>query len=128
LIVRRRSDAHLEGHAGGRFGHGKARNGYLWTSNISGGSVLYRWHGGRDQDALIRLLGDGTDPFVPAPRVIECDGYAACPAWSRDKPGVTLAGCHAHLRRKFFEAKESRPRLPKPHDPYPAQEALRPAG
>ncbi|MCH1928009.1 transposase, partial [Shewanella sp. C31] len=40
-------------------GHGKARNGYLWTSNIPGGSVLYRWHEGRDQGALTGLLGDG---------------------------------------------------------------------
>lgn len=87
-------------------GCGKARNGYLWTSNIPGGSVLYRWHEGRDQGALTGLLGD--DRIT---RVIQCDGYSAYPAWSKDKPGVTLAGCHAHVRRKFFEAKDQDPKL-----------------
>jgi len=92
-------------------GNGKARNGYLWSSNIPGGSVLYRWHKGRDQGALTRLLGDGSDPSAPALRVIQCDGYSAYPAWSRDKPGIALAGCHAHVRRKFFEAKDQDPKL-----------------
>lgn len=87
-------------------GHGKARNGYLWTSNIPGGSVLYRWHQGRDQGALTSLLGDRA-----MDRIIQCDGYSAYPAWSRDKPGVTLAGCHAHVRRKFFEAQDQAPKL-----------------
>ncbi|MCB1134239.1 MAG: transposase, partial [Verrucomicrobiae bacterium] len=29
-------------------GTGKAQLGYLWTSNIPGGSVFYHWHDGRD--------------------------------------------------------------------------------
>jgi transposase len=87
-------------------GHGKARNGYLWTSNIPGGNVLYRWHEGRDRGALTGLLGDGG-----IKRIIQCDGYSAYPAWSRDKPGVTLAGCHAHARRKFHEARDQAPKL-----------------
>lgn len=68
--------------------------------------MLYRWHEGRDQGALTGLLGDGD-----MERIIQCDGYSAYPAWSKDKPGVMLAGCHAHVRRKFFEAQDQDPKL-----------------
>ncbi len=90
-------------------GAGKARTGYLWTSNIPGGSVYYHWQPGRDQSGITGVLGEsGTDP---PPRVIQCDGFSAYPAWAKDKPHITLMGCHAHVRRKFFEATEQSPRL-----------------
>ena len=44
-------------------------------------------------------------------RIIQCDGYSAYPAWAKDKPWIKLMGCHAHVRRKFFEATEQSPRL-----------------
>ncbi len=37
-------------------GTGKAQLGYLWTSNIPGGSVFYHWHGGRDAKGLDALF------------------------------------------------------------------------
>ena len=37
-------------------GSGKAQTGYLWTSNIPGGSVFYHWHDGRDAGGLDRTL------------------------------------------------------------------------
>ncbi len=41
----------------------------------------------------------------------QCDGYAAYPAWAKGKKHITLMGCHAHVRRKFFEAQDQSPRL-----------------
>ena len=88
-------------------GSGQAQTGYLWTSNIPGGTVMYHWRAGRDAGGIVDLFGEcGT-----AACTIQCDGYEAYPAWAKDKPHITLAGCHAHLRRKFFEAKEQEPKL-----------------
>lgn len=42
---------------------------------------------------------------------IQCDGYSAYRSFAADRKGaVALAGCWAHVRRKFFEALESSPR------------------
>lgn len=97
-------------------GSGKAQQGYLWTSNIPGGSVFYHWHDGRDAaglDALFenqnpQLTDEGVEQLAC---IIQCDGYSAYPAWARHKPWIKLMGCHAHVRRKFFEATEQSPRL-----------------
>ncbi len=97
-------------------GSGKAQQGYLWTSNIPGGSVFFHWHEGRDAtaiDALFEkptpaLTDESTREFI---HIIQCDGYSAYPAWAKHKPWIKLMGCHAHMRRKFFEATEQSPRL-----------------
>ncbi len=89
-------------------GSGKARTGYLWTSNIPGGSVLYHWRKSRDQGGITELSGESSDTTA---RVIQSDGYSAYPSWAKNKPHITLMGCHAHVRRKFFEAKDQSPRL-----------------
>jgi len=91
-------------------GHGKAKTGYLWVSNIPGGSVIYHWRKGRDQGGITDLFD--SDPSAAAnPTVIQSDGYSAYPAWARGKDHITLMGCHAHVRRKFFEAQDQSPRL-----------------
>lgn len=87
-------------------GQGKASLGYLWTSHIPGGSVYYEWHDSRGHECLEGLLGAGV-----AGRIVQCDGYAAYKTWATRHGGITLAGCHAHMRRKFFEAKEQSPQL-----------------
>lgn len=89
-------------------GSGRAQTGYLWTSNIPGGTVIYHWRAGRDAGGITELFGDNGDK---ASCTIQCDGYQAYPAWAKDKPEITLMGCHAHVRRKFFEAKDQQPRL-----------------
>jgi transposase len=91
-------------------GHGKTRTGYLWTSNIPGGSVLYHWQAGRDQSGITGLLGED-DPIAPLVRILQCDGFSAYPSWARGKAHITLMGCHAHVRRKFFEARDQSPKL-----------------
>jgi len=42
---------------------------------------------------------------------IQCDGYAAYSSFTQDRDKIELAGCWAHVRRKFFEAKEEAPVL-----------------
>ena len=101
-------------------GSGKTQTGYLWTSNIPGGSVFYHWHDGRDTAGMDGLFekpeaGEGDDPpdpkILPLLRIIQCDGYIVYPSWAKDKAWIKLMGCHSHVRRKFFEATEQSPRL-----------------
>ena len=73
-------------------GTGKAQQGYLWTSNIPGGSVFYHWHDGRDTEGLESLF-EKTDAPLPDEKtleesqiIIQCDGYSAYPAWAKEKP------------------------------------------
>ena len=51
------------------------------------------------------------DNILPADfsGTVQCDGYAAYPAYARNREGqgLVLAGCWAHVRRKFYEAKDS---------------------
>ena len=97
-------------------GSGKAQQGYLWTSNIPGGSVFFHWHEGRDAMAIDALFEKPTPALTDESarefiHIIQCDGYSAYPAWAKHKPWIKLMGCHAHMRRKFFEATEQSPRL-----------------
>ena len=87
-------------------GSGQAQTGHLWVSNIPGSTVIYHWRGGRDTGGIVELFGDPGDDEPAPPVTVQSDGYSAYPAWARDKPHITLAGCHAHLRRKFYEARE----------------------
>ena len=91
-------------------GSGKAQTGYLWVSNIPGGSVIYHWRKGRDQGGISELF-DSSSNAATHPTVIQSDGYAAYRAWAKGHQHITLMGCHAHVRRKFFEAQEQSPRL-----------------
>ena len=87
-------------------GHGKTKQGYLWTGSRPGGDVFFHWETSRATaclDNVIPLNFTGT---------IQCDGYAAYRAFAnRRGQAIELAGCWAHVRRKFHEAAESAPRL-----------------
>lgn len=78
-------------------GTGKTRQGYLWVLHRPGGDVLYQWHPGRKQSCLVDLLGDFRG-------ILQCDGYAAYDGHAAKNPGIVLAACWAHVRRKFHEA------------------------
>lgn len=86
-------------------GHGKTRQGYLWAYSRPGGDVLFDWQTSRAAaclDSVIAADFTGT---------LQCDGYSAYPAFAERRVGkVTLAGCWAHARRKFYEASENAPR------------------
>jgi hypothetical protein len=85
-------------------GEGKTKQGYLWTACRPQGDVFYRWETSRAAECLERML----------PRdfkgVLQCDGYSAYPAFAKGRNGIQLAGCWAHVRRKFHEALEQSPR------------------
>jgi transposase len=86
-------------------GHGKTRQGYLWACSRPGGDVLFDWQTSRAAACLDNLIAadfSGT---------LQCDGYSAYPAFAERRAGnILLAGCWAHVRRKFHEALEAAPR------------------
>ncbi len=90
-------------------GLGRTRQGYLWTSARPGGDVIFDWRTGRGASCLEKIVPAG---FAG---VIQCDGLAAYPSFvARRGPHagtITLAGCWAHVRRKFHEAQAQAPRL-----------------
>lgn len=78
-------------------GTGKAGQGYLWALHRPGGDVLYQWHASRGSACLKDLLGGFRG-------ILQCDGYSAYGTHAARHPGITLAACWAHARRKFYEA------------------------
>lgn len=85
-------------------GNGKTRQGYLWTCSRPGGDVFYRWETSRAAtclDNLIPVNFNGT---------LQCDGYSAYRSFANGRNGIELAGCWAHVRRKFHEALEQSPK------------------
>ena len=87
-------------------GHGQTKPGYFWTGSRPGGDVFFHWATSRAATCLEIVLPatfSGT---------IQCDGYAGYRTFARRHPEpIILAGCWAHVRRKFHEALESSPRL-----------------
>ena len=88
-------------------GHGQTKTGYLWVvNNPQNGEMLFTWHTSRAAACLESLVPIGFSG------VIQCDGYSAYDSFaqSKERAGtLTLVGCWAHVRRKFFEAKEHTP-------------------
>jgi transposase len=85
-------------------GNGRTKQGYLWTACRPGEDVFYRWETSRAATCLDALLGSAFSG------ILQCDGYNAYPAYASRRTGIRLAGCWAHLRRKFHEARESTPK------------------
>ncbi|WP_309401039.1 IS66 family transposase [Cerasicoccus maritimus] len=87
-------------------GQGKAPQGYFWVSNVPGGDVIYHWRSGRGANNLNEIVPKS---FTGA---LQCDGYQAYPSFQKQRNElIQLAGCWAHARRKFFEAKERDPKI-----------------
>lgn len=87
-------------------GNGKTKQGYLWTGSRPNDDVFFHWETSRATACL--------DNVIPSTftGTLQCDGYAAYRAFANGRtPEITLAGCWAHVRRKFYEARESSPRL-----------------
>jgi transposase len=86
-------------------GNGRTKQGYLWTGSRPGGDVFYRWETSRAAACL--------DNVVPVnfTGTLQCDGYSAYRTFANEREGtIQLAGCWAHVRRKFYEALEQSPR------------------
>lgn len=84
-------------------GNGATKLGYFWTASKPGGDVVYQWETSRAAKCLEKVIP------VNFRGTIQCDGYAAYPSFASENPEVELAGCWAHVRRKFFEAREQAP-------------------
>ena len=85
-------------------GHGQTKLGYLWTTCRPRGDVVYHWETSRAARCLENVIpADFTG-------TLQCDGYSAYPSFAgqRQNP-VTLAGCWAHARRNFYEARDHAP-------------------
>lgn len=87
-------------------GGGKTATGWLWTASRPDGDVIFQWETSRAATCVASLLpADFTG-------TLQCDGYGAYPVFARTHPRpVVLAGCWAHVRRKFHEARGQSPRL-----------------
>ena len=84
-------------------GNGQTKQGYLWTAHRPRGDVLYRWATSRAAACLENLVP------VDFTGTIQCEGYAGYRAFvDRREQEITLAGCWAHVRRKFHDALEQR--------------------
>jgi transposase len=87
-------------------GAGKTKTAWLWAyardDRPFGGAeppmVAYRFEESRSGDCAARHLGDYRG-------ILQCDGYAGYRkiAGGAHSNGMRLAGCWAHLRRKFFD-------------------------
>lgn len=87
-------------------GYGKTKLGYLWTVCHPGKDVFYWWNISRAAACL--------DVIVPADfkGTVQCDGYAAYPCFAEARHGaIILAGCWAHVRRGFYDAREQSPKI-----------------
>jgi len=90
-------------------GHGQTKLGYLWTAlrphKAACGEVFYHWETGRSAACLERIIP------VDFQGTLQCDAYSAYDSFARRRPAgsITLAGCWAHARRGFFEAREQAP-------------------
>ena len=86
-------------------GHGQTKQGYLWTCSRPGGDVFFRWETSRAALCLHSIIP------VDFAGTVQCDGYAAYRSFANGRNGtIALAGCWAHVRRKFHEALEQSPR------------------
>ena len=86
-------------------GNGQTKQGYLWTAHRPRGDVVYRWETTRAATCLEKLVP------IDFTGTIQCDGYAGYGAFAnRRSSAITLAGCWAHVRRKFYDALEQTPR------------------
>jgi transposase len=84
-------------------GKGKTQIGYLWVTGKPGGDTVFRWKASRAAQCVKDIL--------PADfkGVLQTDAYAAYGSFAKDRPQVTMAGCMAHARRKFYQAREQKP-------------------
>jgi len=85
-------------------GNGKTKNGYLWVAhNPRTRTAIFHWRTSRAAQCLHEI--------VPADftGIMQCDGYSAYNSFAQSperKGSLRLAGCWAHVRRGFFEARE----------------------
>lgn len=97
-------------------GTGSTGQGYMWYYRDAERGTLYcDWQLGRGHECLLETLGlDGQSDLPPYTGLIQCDGFSAYQALVRRYAEISLAGCLAHIRRKFYEAREQDPKVVMP--------------
>lgn len=89
---------------------GGTGQGYFWVyhhpppAGTPGGNILFEWHTSRAGTCLEDMLGTFNG-------MVQCDAYAAYRSFAKDRHQLMLAGCWAHARRYFFEARDEDPAL-----------------
>ncbi len=87
-------------------GNGKTKLGYLWTCCRPKADVVYHWKTSRSTECLENIVP------VNFRGTVQCDAYSAYRRFAINRgEEITLAGCMAHARRGFYEAKEQSPKL-----------------
>jgi hypothetical protein len=85
-------------------GQGRTGQGYLWVLGVPKADVIFQWQTSRSASCLDNVI------HADFKGVLQTDGYSAYSCFTQDKPRIELAGCWAHVRRGFFEAKEQDPK------------------
>lgn len=87
-------------------GHGRTKLGYLWTCSDPRGDVIFHWETSRAATCLEKIIP------VDFCGTLQCDGYEAYDCFARRRGDqIVLAGCLAHVRRKFYDAREQSPKV-----------------
>jgi len=86
-------------------GEGKASLGYMWVTSRPGGDAIFHWETSRSAQCVKEIL---REDFAG---ILQTDAYAAYGSFAKEHPEVVMAGCLAHVRRKFYEALEQAPVL-----------------
>jgi transposase len=79
----------------------KAKKWQMWCLTAPG-AVFHEIRDDKGAETFSELVGDFRGYVV-------CDALATHEAGARDGPGITLAGCWAHIRRKFAESEPDFP-------------------
>ena len=84
----------------------RAHQGYMWVyRNPLNGLVLFDYRKGRGMHGPKERLADFSG-------LLQCDGYKVYPSMAKKSKGaIRLVGCLAHIRRKFYEARDHHPQL-----------------
>lgn len=94
-------------------GHGKTKQGYLWIYNDPTGSVYYQWSTTRGHKNLIKTLGTPDELNADGSHFqghLQCDGFTAYLTYQKLLSLLLiLSACLAHIRRKFYEARDLAP-------------------
>jgi len=78
---------------------GKTGTGQLWVYEIPGGEVVFAWKTDRSKQGPEAMLKNFKG-------YVQTDAYSVYNSLEKNRPDLTFVGCMAHVRRKFFDAKE----------------------
>jgi transposase len=87
-------------------GNGKTKQGYFWTFHRPGEGSFFDWQTSRAAACLESIIP------MTFTGVLQCDAYSAYQSFANGRgKAIELAGCWAHVRRKFYEAQEQSPKV-----------------